>query len=219
MTRITRSLVAAAAAAGVFVLAGAPGASADGGAEPVVCIGTIENTVVGEVTVPYNESCTLRNVVVTGSVVAELDALAVSLDGAVVVGDVVSEARRVDLRRAVVTGGLAASEASDGAVVAGSVVRGDVRLANVQHELTVGDPSRGASGNVFGGDLSVLGAYGAGAIGSNVVAGDLVVTRGAAPVAIRRNVVGGALDCSGNPVAPTGGQNVAASKLGQCAAL
>jgi hypothetical protein len=104
ITKLTPCHAAAAVAVGVAAFAGVPGASAAGSIEPVVCTGTIENTVVGDVTVPYNESCTLRNVIVAGSVVAELEALAVTLDGAIVAGDVAVESRRFDVRRAVVAG-------------------------------------------------------------------------------------------------------------------
>lgn len=219
MTRITPSLAAAAVTASLAVLAAAPGASAEVSAEPVVCTGVIENATVGDVTVPYNESCTLRNVVVAGSIAAELDALGLSLSGVAVLGDVVAESRRVEVRRSVVGGGLSAAEASEGVVVAGSVVGGDSSFANVQQELAIGDASRAAAGNVFGGGLVVRWVYGPGAIGADVVAGDLLVSGARAPLAIRRNVIGGRLDCSGNPVAPSGEQNVADAKLGQCAAL
>lgn len=216
MIKFTRSLAAAAAAAGVLALAAAPAASA---AEPTVCIDTIENTVVGDVMVPYNESCTLKNVIVNGSVTAELDALAVTLSGAVVTGDVTVESRRLDVRRTVVGGGVIASEAREGVAVTGSLVRGDSRFGNIARELTLGSADAAGAGNVFGGDVTVTRALGSGLLGFNAVNGDLAVRSGRAPMAIRSNAVRGALDCSGNVLAPTGGGNLAGSKLGQCAAL
>lgn len=219
MIRFTRSLAAAVTAAGLAAVAVPAGASATSSPQPVACVGVIEDAVVGDVTVPYNERCALRNVIVTGAVTVELDALALTLDGALVVGDVVADGRRMEVRRSVVVGDLTAREASEGLVVAGSSVAGDSRFANVQQELAIGGSGGGLAGNVLGGDLAVNGIYGPAAIGSNVVGGDLVVTRAAAPTAIRRNVVRGALDCSANRVVPTGAGNVAGEKLGQCSGL
>lgn len=216
MIKFTRSLAAAAAATGVLALAGASTASA---AESTVCIDTIENVVVGDVTVPYNESCTLRNVIVNGSVTAELDALGVTLSGAVVTGGVAVESRRLDVRRTVVAGGIAAGEASDGVSVTSSLVGGDSRFVNIATGLTLGGTDSAGAGNVFGGDLEVTQPFGSSLLGFNAVRGDLVVRDAWAPTVIRRNAVRGALDCSGNAPAPTGSGNLASAKLGQCAAL
>jgi len=216
MFKFTRSLAAAAAATGVLALAGASTASA---AEPTICIDTIENAVVGDVAVPYNESCTLKNVIVNGSVTAELDALGVTLSGTVVTGGVAVESRRLDVRRTVVAGGISASEASDGVSVTGSLVGGDSRFVNIATGLTLGSTDSAGAGNVFGGDLEVTQPFGSGLLGYNAVSGDFVVRDARASTVIRRNAVRGALDCSGSSPAPTGSGNLAGVKLGQCAAL
>jgi hypothetical protein len=215
MIKFTRSLAVAAAAAGVLAFA-ASGASA---AEPTVCTDTIENAVVGDVMVPYDASCTLKNVIVNGSVTAELDALAVTLSGAVVTGDVAVESRRLDVRRTVVVGGISAGEASDGASVTSSAVGGDARFVNIAAGLTLGSADSAGAGNVFGGDVEVTRSFGRSLLGFNAVSGNLVVRGARAAMEIRRNAVGGALDCSGSTPAPAGGSNLAGSKLGQCAAL
>lgn len=216
MINVTRSLAATAVATGILAFAGASTASA---AEPTVCIDTIESAVVGDVTVPYNESCTLKNVVVHGSVTAELDALALTLSGAVVTGDVTAESRRLDVRRTVVAGGVSASEASEGAAVISSLVGGDSRFVNIATGLTLGSGDSAGAGNVFGGNVEVTRSFGSSLLGFNAVRGNLVVQGARAPMEIRRNAVRGALDCSGSLPAPTGGSNLAGSKLGQCAAL
>lgn len=217
MTRITRSLAAAAVATGLAGLGLAPAASAAGAPEPIVCNGTVENAVVGDVTVPYRANCTLRNVVVHGSVTARLNARVVTLSDVVVTGGVSAESWRLDVRRSVVVAGISSADAAQGVVVERTVVGGASRFVNTESELTLGGVD--GAGNVFGGDVAVTQPFGDGLIGSNVVGGDLVVRNAVAPLVVRRNVVGGALDCSGGLLDPTGGQNVAGSRRGQCAAL
>lgn len=217
MTRITRSLAAAAVAAGLATVAVVPGASAADSPEPVVCNGTIENTVVGDVTVPYRASCTLRNVVVHGSVTARLNSRVVALSDVVVTGGVAAESWRLEVRRSVVLAGISSMDAAQGVLVARTVVGGGGSFVNTEQGITLGGAD--GDGNVFGGDVAVTQPFGDGLIGANVVGGDLVVRDATAALVVRRNVVRGALDCAGGLLDPTGGANVAGVKRGQCAAL
>jgi hypothetical protein len=217
MRTIRHSILAlgvAAAAAATLV----PGAGAADPVEPTFCEGTIANQVIdGDVFVPYTTSCTLQNVIVRGSVIAEVDAEVVTLDRTAVTGDVVSQGHRLVLDRAAVNGAVSGTEARDGVSITRSVVRGNLRTNNVETALTIGSPTDATRGNVIGGMLTVSGTFGEGTVARNAVAGDLVVRDNFAQVAVRRNVVRGALGCTGNDPAPVGSGNVAASKTGQCA--
>lgn len=217
MSKIHRS-AALAAATLALGLAGASTASADAVA-PTVCDGALSNVVVGDVSVPYGTDCTLTNVLVNGSITTEPDAGAISLRSTVVTGDVTTQSARLELRGAIVGGDLSATDTADGVVVVQSAVSGAASFANTATELAIGDLDRFERGNLFGGGLSITSTFGPATVGANAVGGDLVVRGGRAKATVRRNLVRGALDCSGSSPAPTGGANLAGSKLGQCAAL
>lgn len=218
MSTIRRSLIAAAAASTV-ALAGASGASAATAPAPVVCDGALSNVVVGDVTVPYDASCTLTNVVVRGSVTAKVDAQTVTLNRSAVSGSVTTRSRRLVVTTSAVAGDLLAREAGEGVVVTQSAIQGNVTTTATQGELRLGSASDARFGNVVGGTLTVDSPFVDGVVARNVVAGNLVLTGAQATIEVRRNIVRGALDCSGNEPAPVGGSNLAGSKLDQCSAL
>jgi cytoskeletal protein CcmA (bactofilin family) len=219
MSVTRRSLAAAVAAAATLALAGASSASAQAAPAPVVCDGALSGVTVGDVTVPYNTSCTLTNVVVEGTITGELNSRTITLDRTAVSGDVVTAGRRLVATTAAVGGDVVATESRLGVVVSQSVVRGDLTAFAIQGELRIGSLESARYGNVIGGTLKVDTAFVDGVVARNVVAEDLLLTGNQAAVEVRRNVVRGALDCQDNVPDPVGGSNLAGSKLGQCSAL
>lgn len=219
MSTTRRSLAAAVAAAATLALAGASGASAQAAPAPVVCDGALSGVTVGDVTVPYNKSCTLTNVVVQGSVTGALNARTLTLDRTAVSGDVVTGGRRLVATTAAVGGDLVATESNLGVVVSQSVVRGDLTATAIEGELRIGSLESARYGNVVGGTLKVDTAFVDGVVARNVVAGNLVLAGNQATIEVRRNLVRGALDCADNVPDPIGGSNLAGQKLGQCSAL
>lgn len=216
MSNIHR-FVAVIATAGAFAAVGVAGASADDAPVPTVCDGTLSNTIVQDLTVPYGANCTLSNVVVDGSLIAEIDSGAVKLEGSVVTGDLTTRSRRLELRTSAVLGNLVAREAREGVVLSRGAVGGDTTIVNAATELKIGESF--ARGNVFGGSLVVDRARVAGPVAFNLVGTDLIVRNARAEVQVRSNLVGGALNCTANSPEPTGGSNLAGTKLDQCAAL
>lgn len=215
----TRRSLAAVAAAATLALAGASGAAAQTAPAPVVCDGALSGVTVGDVTVPYNTSCTLTNVVVQGSVTGELNSRTIVLDRTAVSGDVTTTGRRLVATTAAVGGDLVATESRQGVVVSQSAIRGDVTATATEGELRFGSLESSRYGNVVGGTLRVDTAFVDGVVARNVVGKDLVLTGSQATVELRRNVVRGALTCADNAVDPVGGSNLAGTKTGQCSAL
>jgi hypothetical protein len=216
---VTRRSLAAVAAAATLALAGASSASAQTAPAPVVCDGALSGVTVSDVTVRYDKSCTLTNVVVEGNVTGRLGSGTITLDRTAVSGDVTTTGHRLVATTAAVGGDVVATESDQGVVVSQSVVRGDVTATATQGELRFGSLESARYGNVVGGTLQVDTAFVDGVVARNVVAGDLLLTGNQAVIEARRNVVRGTLDCQGNAPDPIGGSNLASSKLGQCGAL
>ena len=220
MSVTRRSLATAVAAAATLALAGASSASAQTAQPaPVVCDGALSGVTVGDVTVPYNKSCTLTNVVVEGNVTGRLNSRTITLDRTAVSGDVVTTGRRLVATTAAVGGDVVATESGQGVVVSQSAIRGDLTATAIQGELRIGSLESARYGNVVGGTLKVDTAFVDGVVARNVVAGSLFLAGNQATIEVRRNVVRGALDCQDNVPDPVGGSNLASSKLGQCSAL
>jgi hypothetical protein len=219
MSITRRSLSVVAAAAATLVLAGPSGATAATAPAPVVCEGVLSGVTVGDVTVPYDASCTLRNVDVRGNVTSELDSNVLTVERSAVSGNVSVEGRRLVLTTSAIRGNVTATESRGGVVVTQSAVQGDVTATAIQGELRLGSLESLRYGNVVGGDLTVDSSFVEGTVARNVVAGALVLTNNQAAVEVRRNVVRGALTCTGNAPEPFGGSNVAGSKLDQCSGL
>jgi hypothetical protein len=219
MSITRRSLAVAAATAATLVLAGASGAAAATAPAPVVCDGTLSNVTVGDVTVPYDKSCTLTNVVVDGSVTGRLDSGTLTIDRSAVAGGVTTNGRRLVVTTSAVGGSVVASETGEGVVLTQSAVQGDVTAFATQAELRVGSSESARLGNIVGGTLTVDTAFVDGVVARNAVAGSLAITNDQATIEVRSNVVRRALSCTGNSPAPVGGSNLAGSKLDQCSAL
>jgi hypothetical protein len=220
MSVTRRSLAAAVAAAATLALAGASSASAQTAQPaPVVCDGELSGVTVGDVTVRYDQNCTLTNVVVEGNVTGRLGSGTITLDRTAVSGDVTTTGHRLVATTAAVGGDVVATESDQGVVVSQSAVRGDVTATATQGELRFGSLESSRYGNVIGGTLKLDIAFVDGVVARNVVGEDLVVTGSQATIELRRNIVRGALSCTDNVSDPVGGSNLAGSKLGQCSAL
>ncbi len=107
--------------------------------------------------------------------------------------------------------------------VCGSVINSNLVDTGVSSSDTpnrIGDGAVGCKGNKIGGQLILSNNAAQGIIKGNTVNAIKVTDNSSTtPYVIARNTISQALDCSGNAVAPIGGDNVAASKTGQCAGL
>lgn len=208
------ALVAAAA------LAPAQAASAQSTPPPsVTCNGTVSDQVVQDVTIRYQESCTLTRVIVLGNLVGRSYAGAIVLDRTAVVGDArASLPASVELRSSVVNRSLSVIEPGAGVTLRGSAIGGTTSISAATEPVVLGSAT--GAGNVFRGAVTLSGNAGGATLQRNVFAAGLsLLGNYGGDVSLTQNIVRGTLACEGNDPAPTGSANLVAEKLGQCEAL
>lgn len=164
-------------------------------AEERVCRGTIGGTTVDNVRVPQGASCALNGTRVEGTVKVERNAKLVA-SGIRVKGNVQSEEfRSVTLRQGSrVVGSVQLKNGLDGGLgrVANSTINGDLQFFSNEAPMV-------ASGNTILANLQ-----------ANQNTGGLL---------IENNRISSVLSCQANTPPPTGGNNRAGDKEGQCARL
>jgi hypothetical protein len=192
--RIQTTLLAAVFALALAVsalLAVAPAAQA----EERVCRGTIGATTVDNLLVPQGATCTLNGTRVEGTVKVERNAT-LTASGIRVKGNVQSEGFKNILLRQ------------------GSVVVGSVQLEN---------GLRGGSGRVLNtrinGDLQFFSNEARMIARGNTILANFQANQNMGGLVIENNRVAENLQCQSNSPPPTGGNNTAGDKEGQCARL
>lgn len=205
------------AVAGLFAaLACAPAANATTTPEPVVCDGTIANQIVGDVTVKYAQNCTLSQVIVLGDVIGRSYAGAISLDRVTVRGSVRAPlSESLTINSSAVGEDVASSESygESGVKIVRSAVAGTVTVNYATGPVALGDHS------AIGGAVALVGNYAGGTVTRSVFGAELTVNGNSGAFTLNRNVVRGTLNCEQNDPVPSGANNLAGQKLGQCAAL
>lgn len=215
MKKALAGLVACAAAAAL-----APAVASAATPAPATCTGSLQNRIVGDLSIPYGTDCALRNVIVLGNLVADPNAGNISLDQTVVRGgaEFVTPAS-ISVDTSVITGRLLLIQSYGDVTFTRSTFGEDASVIATFGNLRIGSVAANQQGNIFGGSLLVDRSFGSTTVERSIVAGNLSITNNEADVNVARNAIRGNLDCSDNLVEPTGGRNAAAAKLGQCAAL
>jgi hypothetical protein len=196
--RVNGRIVAASLSAGFFfamaVLASAVFASA-AQAEERVCRGTIGATTVDNLRVPQGASCTLNGTRVEGTVKVERNAR-LTANGIRVKGNVQSEGfKNIVLREA-------------------SVVVGSVQLEN-----GLSDGSGRVLNTRINGDLQFFSNEARMIARGNTILANFQANQNMGGLVIENNRVAENLQCQSNSPPPTGGNNTAGDKEGQCASL
>ena len=196
--RVNGRIVAASLSAGFFfamaVLASAVFASA-AQAEERVCRGTIGATTVDNLRVPQGASCTLNGTRVEGTVKVERNAR-LTANGIRVKGNVQSEGfKNIVLREA-------------------SVVVGSVQLEN-----GLSDGSGRVINTRINGDLQFFSNEARMIARGNTILANFQANQNMGGLVIENNRVAENLQCQSNSPPPTGGNNTAGDKEGQCASL
>jgi hypothetical protein len=196
--RVNGRIVAASLSAGFFfamaVLASAVFAPA-AQAEERVCRGTIGATTVDNLRVPQSASCTLNGTRVEGTVKVERNAR-LTANGIRVKGNVQSEGfKNIVLREA-------------------SVVVGSVQLEN-----GLSDGSGRVINTRINGDLQFFSNEARMIARGNTILANFQANQNMGGLVIENNRVAENLQCQSNSPPPTGGNNTAGDKEGQCARL
>ena len=196
--RVNGRIVAASLSAGFFfamaVLASAVFAPA-AQAEERVCRGTIGATTVDNLRVPQGASCTLNGTRVEGTVKVERNAR-LTANGITVKGNVQSEGfKNIVLREA-------------------SVVVGSVQLEN-----GLSDGSGRVLNTRINGDLQFFSNEARMIARGNTILANFQANQNMGGLVIENNRVAENLQCQSNSPPPTGGNNTAGDKEGQCASL
>jgi hypothetical protein len=196
--RVNERLVAASLSAGFFfamaVLALAVFAPA-AQAEERVCRGSIGATTVDNLRVPQGASCTLNGTRVEGTVKVERNAR-LTANGIRVKGNVQSEGfKNIVLRQA-------------------SVVVGSVQLEN-----GLSDGSGRVINTRINGDLQFFSNEARMIARGNTILANFQANQNMGGLVIENNRVAENLQCQSNSPPPTGGNNTAGDKEGQCARL
>ena len=196
--RVNGRIVAASLSAGFFfaiaVLASAVFAPA-AQAEERVCRGTIGATTVDNLRVPQGASCTLNGTRVEGTVKVERNAR-LTANGIRVKGNVQSEGfKNIVLREA-------------------SVVVGSVQLEN-----GLSDGSGRVINTRINGDLQFFSNEARMIARGNTILANFQANQNMGGLVIENNRVAENLQCQSNSPPPTGGNNTAGDKEGQCASL
>lgn len=196
--RVNGRIVAASLSAGFFfamaVLASAVFAPA-AQAEERVCRGTIGATTVDNLRVPQGASCTLNGTRVEGTVKVERNAR-LTANGIRVKGNVQSEGfKNIVLREA-------------------SVVVGSVQLEN-----GLSDGSGRVLNTRINGDLQFFSNEARMIARGNTILANFQANQNMGGLVIENNRVAENLQCQSNSPPPTGGNNTAGDKEGQCASL
>jgi hypothetical protein len=196
--RVNGRIVAASLSAGFFfaiaVLASAVFAPA-AQAEERVCRGTIGATTVDNLRVPQGASCTLNGTRVEGTVKVERNAR-LTANGITVKGNVQSEGfKNIVLREA-------------------SVVVGSVQLEN-----GLSDGSGRVLNTRINGDLQFFSNEARMIARGNTILANFQANQNMGGLVIENNRVAENLQCQSNSPPPTGGNNTAGDKEGQCARL
>jgi hypothetical protein len=196
--RVNGRIVAVSLSAGFFfamaVLASAVFAPA-AQAEERVCRGTISATTVDNLGVPQGASCTLNGTRVEGTVKVERNAR-LTANGIRVKGNVQSEGfKNIVLRQA-------------------SVVVGSVQLEN-----GLSDGSGRVINTRINGDLQFFSNEARMIARGNTILANFQANQNMGGLVIENNRVAENLQCQSNSPPPTGGNNTAGDKEGQCARL
>lgn len=196
--RVNGRIVAVSLSAGFFfamaVLASAVFAPAPQ-AEERVCRGTIGATTVDNLGVPQGASCTLNGTRVEGTVKVERNAR-LTANGIRVKGNVQSEGfKNIVLRQA-------------------SVVVGSVQLEN-----GLSDGSGRVINTRINGDLQFFSNEARMIARGNTILANFQANQNMGGLVIENNRVAENLQCQSNSPPPTGGNNTAGDKEGQCARL
>jgi hypothetical protein len=199
---------------------GAPSAAAQE-PEQIRCDNTTLTGVIdGDVFVPFNRTCVIQDAFLTGDVLAATAARSTRIERSIVRGDVSCfDCGRFEIEKSAIAGEVDLLELARGVRVCGSVVGGEAAFGNMTDEVAIGNLSTDCNGNVFGRSLTLTRNLTPTSVERNIVARDLVVNLHRADVTLNQNVVGGSLSCADNNTAPTGSQNFASTKAGQCADL
>jgi len=161
-------------------------------AEDYECRGTVGAvTIVGNLLVPDDATCTLNGTQVQGSIVVKSRATLLAT-GITVTGGIQGEGpRNVVVRESTIGNSVSVRKAEPGGTVelTTSSITGDVQLEDNRGSITI-------SGNEITGSVQ-----------ANKNTGGLEITG---------NRIGNGLQCQDNTPPPTGGGNVAKQKQGQC---
>lgn len=223
---------------GVPAFASAPGPGATR-CSPAPPPGT---THIGDLTAPNpNIPCFLNQVTIVGDLYVNsfVDVEFSTITGRVTVGDrgrlvlghsevdgavIGAHAKSILLDSSTVAQGVRSTSSTFGTFqVCGSTITGglvDSGVTDPFNTTTIGDPSNGCAGNTIKGELTLSGNRGPAIVKGNVV-GAISVTANTSttPSVLSDNTIKRSLDCSGNAVDPTGANNSAPTKTGQCAGL
>lgn len=185
----------------------------------VTCSGALNDQIVQDVTIRYQESCTLTRVIVLGDVIGRSYAGEIVLDRSAVVGEVrASLPASVELRATVVNGALRVIEPGGGVALRGTAIGGTTSITSASGPVVLGSAT--GAGNVFRGGVTLSGNAGGVSLQRNVFGAGLSLLHNyGADVSLTHNLVRGTLACEGNDPAPSGTGNLAAEKTGQCEAL
>jgi len=161
-------------------------------ADDFECRGSIGAVTKDNIVVPNGATCRLTGTNVQGNIIVLTNAVLVA-DGVDVEGNIQSEgATRVR-------------------IIGGSVVDGSVQIKQGREALlnTV----------TVGSDVQIEQNTGAVRVTTTTVDGNMQIKQNTGGVYLFRNIIRENLQCDANTPAPTGGQNTAGDKEGQCARL
>ncbi len=192
--RLSVAMIIAAAS----LLVGAPAAYAS----DFECRGTVgSGTVVGNLIVPDDATCTIYNMTVQGSIVVKSRATLYT-DGPWGIG-------------ITVTGGIQGESPA-------KIVLTDSSIGN-SVSVRKGGPITGqpgvaleVSGTYINGDVALEENVGSVSLANNRVVGSIQANKNTGGLDIRSNEIGNGLQCQDNNPFPTGGDNIAKQMQGQC---
>ncbi|CAA9281149.1 MAG: Cytochrome C553 (soluble cytochrome f) [uncultured Chloroflexia bacterium] len=161
-------------------------------AEDYECRGTLGAvTIVGNLLVPDDATCTLNGTYVQGSIVVKSRATLEATEVTVTGGIQGEGPRNVVVRRSTIGNSVSIRKAEPGGTVelSGSQITGDVQLEDNRGSIT---------------------------INGNELSGSIQANKNTGGLEISGNQIGNGLQCQDNNPPPTGGGNIAKQKQGQC---
>jgi len=171
-------------------------------AEDTECRGTLGAvTVVGNLIVPDDATCTLNGTRVEGAITVKSRATFTS-------------------NGAIVTGGFQGESPTQVAINPGSSFGNNVSIRKAANLTTPSAQTVSIQGAQIGGDLQLEGNNGSVDVSGNTIRGSVQASKNnGSGIAIASNNIGNGLQCQENTPPPTGGGNIAKQKEGQCVNL
>jgi hypothetical protein len=190
---------------------------------PGACDGTYTGDYAGDLSIREGQSCTFEGGSVSGTIYGGNGS--VTLHGTKVGGDVRLENSQFgsgfDIRNATIKGSLLINMIAPGAMkdqICGTHVLGSHGLTLEHNGAAIQVGGTGCDANTIDANVEILSDAGAVIFDANHIQGSVDVRSSTGATQVFGNTIGGSLTCDANS-ALTGGNNTAASKLGQCASF